>query len=67
MTMVLAYAGLATLERIARCAPAQISALEGEYASRGLAHVVVIIDLRELTVQLWRAQLCRMVRTRTAW
>ena len=59
--LLLATAGADTLEKIAHCAPARTSALEEAHATRGLVHALVIIDLQEQTVQLWRAQLCRPV------
>ena len=43
MTTVLVFAGVAMQEMIAHCAPARISSGE-EHATRGLAHVLVIID-----------------------
>ena len=52
MTMVLVSAGAATLEMTAPCAPARTSALGGELVTHGLAHVLVIIDSPEQTVQL---------------
>jgi hypothetical protein len=52
MTMVFVFAGAAILEMIAHCAHARTSAPEEEHATRGLAHVLVIIDSRGQIVQL---------------